>query len=110
MEYEEFVRKLEFYPIGTVINMTWDRGNGKLSGDYVYFEKEDEKPILRRYEETRKSLDDYAGDVAFDISNPVLSIIDISIILHKSDELIVANRTFGDDEYPDRWYILNKKP
>ena len=88
MEYEEFVRNLEFYPIGTVINMAWDRGNGKLSGDYVYFGKEDGKPILRRYEETRKSLEDYAGDVAFDISDHALSIIDISVILHKSVKLM----------------------
>jgi len=88
MEYEELVRKLEYYPKGTVINISWDRGNGKFSGDYVYFGKEDEEVILKRYEETRKSLEEYSDDVVFDISNNLLNVIGVKVIAHKSVKLI----------------------
>lgn len=89
MEYEELVRKLEDCSIGTVMNITWDRGNGELSRDYVYFGKEDGQPILKRYDKSRKSLEEYSHrDANFDISNPALNITDVRVIPHKSVEPI----------------------
>ena len=88
MEYKELVRKLGEYDKGTVLNITWDRGNGKLSADYVYFGRNDEgKPILKRHEEGR-TLENYVDVVSFDISNPVLNIFAVNVIAHKSAELI----------------------
>ena len=88
MEYEEIVRKLGEYDKGTVLNITWARGNGKLSADYVYFGRNDkETPILKRHEEGR-TLDDYVNVVSFDISNPDFDIIGVNVIAHKSAELI----------------------
>jgi len=88
MEYEEIVRKLEDYPVGTVLNITWDRGNGKLSADYVYFGRNDEgAPILKRHEKGR-TLENYVNVVSFDISNPDFDVIGVNVIAHKSIELI----------------------
>ena len=82
MESQNLTKKLEVYPIGTILNITWDRGNGELSADYIYLGSEHERPNLKRYEKG-KDLTSYKDDVSFDIYNPDLNIINMNVITHK---------------------------
>ena len=51
MELEDLTEKLKKYPRGTVIDLSWDRGNGKLSAYYFYFGISSKGlPVLKHYE------------------------------------------------------------
>ena len=88
MKEEEILKKFRNFSCetGTIFTISWDRGNGLLKEDFVYFEsKDNDVPILKRYEKG-KSLNEYVENAHFDILNPALKITDISIFPHKSEE------------------------
>lgn len=90
MEREEITKNIGFYPVGTVFNISWDRGNGELSDDYVFLGFEREIPVLKKYEE-KKNLESYSKISAFDIFNPDLLIKDLTVIAYKSIESLAQN-------------------
>jgi len=90
MEKDEITEALRFYPKGTVLNISWDRGNGELSRDYVLLGFEENTPILKLYEEGRKIVKDYSEVTTFNIFNPDLSISNLEVIAHKSVEFLAT--------------------
>jgi hypothetical protein len=89
MENKEIIDRMNSYPVGTVVNLTWDRGNGKLSKPYVFLGSENNVPIFKGYEEGR-DLASYSGLVTFDIFNPEFSIKSIGANDSKSVESLEA--------------------
>ena len=80
---KELFDKLRSYESGTVIDLSWSRGNGDLSAYYLFFGIVEGKPILKRYEEGR-TLEQYENDAVFDILNPDLFVKKIIVDASKS--------------------------
>jgi len=56
MDKQKISRNLESYPMGIAVNLTWNRGNGNLNRDYLYFGKSffDNSLMLMDYENFQK--------------------------------------------------------
>ena len=88
MEYNELRLKIREYPIGTVFDIRWDRGNGDLEEHFVYFGDDDKEiPILKSYGEGR-SLNNYGRVVRFDISSESFVIRNVVVDASKSLEYL----------------------
>jgi hypothetical protein len=46
MEKENFYKKLKNYPVGSLLNLQWDRGNGLLERQVRFAGFKDDSPLL----------------------------------------------------------------
>ncbi|MCX6746893.1 MAG: hypothetical protein NTU63_02035 [Candidatus Pacearchaeota archaeon] len=46
MEKEDFYKKLSNYPVGSLLNLQWDRGNGTLERLVRFIGFKDDSPLL----------------------------------------------------------------
>ena len=79
MDKQKIIEELASYPAGTVFRIEWDRNNGELTANYLFFGFEEGKPTLKKYENGR-TLKEYKTDAVFDMLNPSLFIKGISIV------------------------------
>ena len=89
MNKQEITRKLELYPRGIIVRLNWNRLNGNLERDYIYFGNNffDGTPMLLDYEGFEKN-----HAIFFDLQNPEIVINDLAVTTNNSLERLINLR------------------